>query len=869
MTSRLFRIYLLAFGIGSVLAGGLSASKASELEFRECRTFSGVGSAQYFTPEFNDKDWGSSLMGLGAPGESFWLRCHAPSVQELSDSVLQLGRVADDDETYVNGVLVGTSLGKAPITRWNYFLPRAYYVGRELLRAQGENVVVIKANSAISARIGLVDGTPRISSEWLSAKPQGLDIISSLFLLFLTAVFLFYPTRTPPAAEMKRDFTYAGIMASTLQFMNSFYLYRAYPGYAVLWLKAHIIVTASCLFFLFRYSETLLGLRRRKHVFWVTIIFSAVALAIPGWTLSMGAIRTLGYLLAFWGVPTFFYGLFLIGCAFKRLRGERDIAILPYGMGAVMLALLGGWDLLQLSMGRLPVLIPASEIGFLIAQVMAAITLILRDNETLIGRLIFDATHWKTQHDSIAVEAAIGSSMRQVAHDIRSPLAAINALEKDLVILPEDTRLMLRSAVNRIQDIANKLIDKGREAKSVFKQEVVSSQLLSSLIDPLVSEKRLQFRTQIGVEIDARMAMNSYGLFAKVQPTEFKRVLSNLINNAVEALGEKGSVLLSLVAVNTGVNDEIEISVRDNGKGIALDILARLGQRGETHGKSEGSGLGLYHARTTAEAWGGRLKIESEVGKGTRVLITLPKAKAPDWFVSELKLIPGSTLVVLDDDTSIHQIWQGRFDSLRIAEQQMAAVHLSTPEQFRGWIRENAAVLGQTVFFADYELLGFRETGLSLIEEANLGSQSILVTSRFEEPQILEGCQRLKVRMIPKAMAGFIPISFGVAPAVFDAILIDDDELVHLTWKSVAKLRGKRLQGFFHPDEFFSRAETFSKLSPIYVDANLGHGIKGAEVAERIHKMGFAQVYLATGYEPEQFQHLKFLKAVVGKDPPF
>jgi anti-sigma regulatory factor (Ser/Thr protein kinase) len=429
----------------------------------------------------------------------------------------------------------------------------------------------------------------------------------------------------------------------------------------------------------------------------------------------------------------------------------------------------------------------------------------------------------------------------------------------------------MRSAVNRIKDIANNLLLKNSEVHVIAtappptsQVEPKSNQLLSGLLDPLVTEKRMQFRSKIGIEIEGRIDAASYGLFASIQPIEFKRVISNLINNAVEALGETGSVMLSVL----GRENEIEITIRDNGKGIPPEILAKLGQRGETHGKEGGSGLGLFHARTSVESWGGKLSIESTVSSGTSVIITLSRSCAPDWFVSTLLLTAGSSIVILDDDSSIHQIWDGRLHSLRVSEKKIKIVHVSTPEQFRAWVSENPDAAAQALYLTDYELLGYQDSGLSLVEELKLGLQSILVTSRFEERHIMEGCQRLKIRMIPKGMAGFVPIAFAAPMEAYDAILIDDDDLVHMSWSRVAKHAGKALRAFLHPDQFFELANTFTRTSPVYVDANLGNGIKGAIVAERIHKMGFTQVYLATGYDPDQFKGLDFLSGIIGKEPP-
>lgn len=501
-----------------------------------------------------------------------------------------------------------------------------------------------------------------------------------------------------------------------------------------------------------------------------------------------------------------------------------------------------------------------------------------------VNRLLEELQSHRNRIEKQQKMSELGELAAQISHDIRSPLAALEIISGDVAQLPEDKRILIRSAVGRIRDIANSLLNKqhahlsktegsGPAGTPQLTQEVVSPQLLSSLIEPLVTEKRLQFRARSRVEIEAWLDAASYGIFAKVQPVEFKRLLSNLIDNAVEAFGDgPGSVRVNLSARN----NRAIVSVQDNGKGIPAEILAKLGQRGVSFGKAGGSGLGLHHARTSAESWGGVLEIVSEIGKGTTVSGDLPQAPAPAWFVSELALVPGMTVAILDDDASIHQVWQRRLDALSPSSRTVEIIHFSTPEDIRNWVRGNGKKAREALFLLDYELSGHVETGLSLADELGIGDRAVLVTSRYADPGILEGCRKLKTRLIPKGLAGLVPIKItaaapapGAAAERWDAVLIDDDPLTRMTWKMAADRAGKKFRAFPTAADFLKDSDAIDRMTPVYVDAELGDGVKGEVESLRIHKLGFGEIYLATGHAPIKFAGLTHLRGVVGKNPPW
>ena len=99
-------------------------------------------------------------------------------------------------------------------------------------------------------------------------------------------------------------------------------------------------------------------------------------------------------------------------------------------------------------------------------------------------------------------------------------------------------------------------------------------------------------------------------------------VSTNLLTNAMKYGGGK--------PINIGLSaqgDQARISIRDQGKGIAVEDQARVFNRFEcavTNNEASGLGLGLYIARQIAEAHGGTIGLESAVGKGANFTLTLP-----------------------------------------------------------------------------------------------------------------------------------------------------------------------------------------------------------------------------------------------------
>jgi signal transduction histidine kinase len=206
----------------------------------------------------------------------------------------------------------------------------------------------------------------------------------------------------------------------------------------------------------------------------------------------------------------------------------------------------------------------------------------------------------------------------QVAHDIRSPLAALDMLSKYLPELPEQKRVLVRNATQRINDIANNLLETHRlkgKSKAAEITEDMKPELVSSLLDSLASEKRVQL-THKSIKLILEIENAAYSSFVNLEAREFKRVISNLINNASEAIhGTEGVIRLTLEKES----NMLITKIIDNGKGIPEDLLLKIKKGITASSKKEGHGIGIPSAVQNIKSWGGNYDIQSKQGEGLSI----------------------------------------------------------------------------------------------------------------------------------------------------------------------------------------------------------------------------------------------------------
>ena len=216
--------------------------------------------------------------------------------------------------------------------------------------------------------------------------------------------------------------------------------------------------------------------------------------------------------------------------------------------------------------------------------------------------------------------AAIGQTAGMVGHDLRNPLQSIIGevylAKSELDSLPDgENKRCLQESVQAIEEQIS-YMDKIVSDLQTFVKPV-EAQLETINLKPLITSvlaqvdipKNIQAMTQIQEKV-----------ITKADPQLIKRVLINLITNAVQAMPNGGELTLRAETSNQG---KVQITVKDTGTGIPDEIKSKIFTPLFTT-KSKGQGFGLAVCKRVIEAQGGTISFESEVGKGTKFIIELP-----------------------------------------------------------------------------------------------------------------------------------------------------------------------------------------------------------------------------------------------------
>lgn len=310
--------------------------------------------------------------------------------------------------------------------------------------------------------------------------------------------------------------------------------------------------------------------------------------------------------------------------------------------------------------------------------------------------------------------------LANMSHELRTPLTAIvgyGSVLADGVFGPlSDKQRDAMNAITRSSDHLKNLIDEVLNLARIESGKEEPEPVRVLVKDLLQQTFKLMLQTAIGKGVTIHPFQPSEAVSAAhlyADPKHIHQIIINLLSNAVKYTPKGGSV-----NINADIQgDKVRISVSDTGVGIPPEKIEKLFERFErgedTYSKSqEGTGIGLNLTRRLVDLNGGRMGVESTVGKGSTFWILMPLATNEQMIVTQQDThdtdvrLDGLSTVVVDDNV----------DTCEVLKQILLAAGASV--RVAHSVKDGLSLLDQSrpdIVLTDLAIPG--ESGLVLIEK--------------------------------------------------------------------------------------------------------------------------------------------------------
>ena len=244
-----------------------------------------------------------------------------------------------------------------------------------------------------------------------------------------------------------------------------------------------------------------------------------------------------------------------------------------------------------------------------------------------------------TKESAIRANASKSEFLEKLSREIRMPLNTIDGFsqviidEDDINTIKDDAR-DIRMASNNLVNLINGIIDISLIESgdmSISNRDYDTMEMLenvSMIAKTLINKKNIDFKFEYSDNIPKVLLGDS---------DKIKRILINIISNAAQNTNS-GEIIFKVQAVKNGSKCRLIMSVSDTGKGIAKSELNTIFNRYERVNNEKGSnGLGLAIVSSLVSLMGGRVDVDSELGKGSTFTITIDQSIIDDTSVKVIK----------------------------------------------------------------------------------------------------------------------------------------------------------------------------------------------------------------------------------------
>jgi FixJ family two-component response regulator len=255
------------------------------------------------------------------------------------------------------------------------------------------------------------------------------------------------------------------------------------------------------------------------------------------------------------------------------------------------------------------------------------------------------------------------------------------------------------------------------------------------------------------------------------------------------------------------------------------------------------------------------MSIQSKEGCGTEFTLSFPIAATPNWILEKLLLRTGDTVVILDDDDSVHQIWEMRFADYM---DKINLVHFKSGREAQNFIA-SFKEKDKIILLSDYKLNNQDINGADVIDQSGLCDKSTLVTNSYNDRSVILNNLSPINKILPKSLISEVEIIVKDANNEAEessskqlVVIVDDNR--QFTDSMIAFFenhRNVRVDAYSDAKLFLKNISKYSKDTKIIMDHDFKDNMNGFDLAAQLYEWGYTRLYMVSGkrFEKKEIPH--------------
>lgn len=356
----------------------------------------------------------------------------------------------------------------------------------------------------------------------------------------------------------------------------------------------------------------------------------------------------------------------------------------------------------------------------------------------------------KTRNELIIASDGIRDSY----HQMKKVISKLSDFSMYREILPDDLYTNLGSIHNRLKIMHEDLYENLVKIDSFLSKTKNPNSKERMHLIPMLTEDLVQIKIQqlqrSDIQINYIADLNDLSCFARVWSSKFKKSLSNIINNSVEAMPNGGVIDIKLYTKNKF----IYIDIIDTGPGVQTKLFPQLTLAGFSHGKKAHKGEGLNYVSNYFSQWKGRLSFSSEENQGFKVTLCLPAQPAPPWYLDKIGIYSESkTIVIASEDRTYRNIWVQRFSGFNKGN--LKIEQIDSQKSFVKWWNTNKGnMTKKDIILIENEWKKEKDQGIELCYKLGIQQRCIIVSQNYTD--LLEAHSNFPFKLLPKSLSSRI-----------------------------------------------------------------------------------------------------------------